>query len=207
MKHSVLTRWVKPAYHMAFSNAKAQLVRKVRQANTPLLLHTVQIHLNWENGSSLSIRRHPTHLAILYFNFYTSLKEYIVFQMKVGGWSGWWCRKLCCHRKKNSTALGSCCLFPTMDWQLVDIMNGWNRNQGEHVNELSSTYFSCLPVWSSQDLKHTLKTFILTACKTAQDVAESEVYWQQYKTVFFSKWVCSKESHFCASIKTRVRLN
>lgn len=104
MKHSVLTHWVKPADHMALSHAKAQLVRKVRQANTLLLLHAVQIHLNWENGSSLSIRRHPSHLVIFYVYFYTSLKEYIVFQMKVGGWSGWWCRTTSLSQTKfNST--------------------------------------------------------------------------------------------------------
>lgn len=48
--------------------------------------------------------------------------------------------------EEHLKALESCCLFPTKTGQLVDMVNGCNMNQGKHVNELNSTYFSCLPV-------------------------------------------------------------
>lgn len=58
--------------------------------------------------------------------------------------------------ERRCQAPGSCCVFPTKSGQLVDVVNGCTMDQGKHVNELNSTYFSCLPAQSPQELKWTL---------------------------------------------------
>lgn len=110
-------------------------------------------------ASSVFTRRHPAQADTLFLLWQFNRIDEVFERMAevVGG------AEERCSKREPLKHWWSGCLFPTTAGQLLDMVNGCNMNQEEHVKELSSTYFSRLPVESPQELKWTLSPWAFSS--------------------------------------------